>query len=321
MCPTQLSRRPSSSKALPSSSSKAKATRSKDPGLDPDQMLRMLQSVHRGPSQLAKSLGLTPAFIGQVVRRQRRSDRVESAIAEVLTPLGCSREMLWGPIKAPSQSRRDAVVPTAPVHIGPQLAKYGLAQAPGMRIPARHLVGLVVDCETSGFNANRHALLEAAAVAFVYHWDMAGCARVLGVLSQYSGLQDPGQAEIDPISMRVNRISLKTLEGQQLDLKALRAVSDLASVVIAHNASFDRPFLLKLAPWLEDLPWHCSMRGVNWKALGFAKKSLSTLCEGFSLPSPDHRAMSDVLATLKLLDTEVVPGQTLLGLLLKKEPG
>lgn len=321
MCPAQFSRRPSSSKALPSSSQKLKTAQSKDPGMDPEQMLRMLLSMHRGPSQLAKSLGLTPAFIGQVVRRRRRSDRVESAITEILSPLGCTREALWGPIKAPGQPRCDTVVPTAPVHIGPQLAKYGLELAIGRRIPARHLVGLVVDCETTGLNANRHALLEAAAVAFVYHWDMEGRARVLGVLGQYSGLQDPGSAEIDPISMRVNRINLKAVTGQRLDLEALRTVSDMASVVIAHNVSFDRPFLLKHAPWLETLPWHCSMRGVNWKALGFDKKSLKTLCEGFGLPTPDHRALTDVLATLRLLDTEVVSGQSLLGLLLKKEPG
>lgn len=297
------------------------AARSRNLGLPPEQLLRLLQVVHRGPTRLARTLNLTPVFVGQVIRRQRRSARVEAAIAEVLAPLGHSQASIWGTLLPPGRSKVRVTDPTAPVHISPLLSRFGLESAVGRLLPAHHRIGLVVDCETTGFHPGRHALLEAAVVAFAYVLDPEGKARILGVLKQYSGLQDPQGAEIDPISLRVNRINLAEAAGRSLDLGALRAVSEGADAVFAHNAAFDRPFVVKHAPWLESLPWHCSMRGVDWKGLGFPKKSLGALCEGFQIPVPDHRALADALATLALLATEAVPGQTLLGQLLQRHRG
>ena len=292
------------------------ATKCKDLGLPSEQVLQLLRAINRSPTSLAKSLNLTPGFIGQVILRQRRSERVEAAVAAVLSQLGHTRESIWGTGLPPGRPKHQSLEPTAPTFIGPMLARFGLTAATGIPLPARHHLGLVVDCETTGFHPERHALLEVAAVAFVYVLDPSGTARVLGVLRQYEGLQDPKGAEVNPISMRVNRINLEEAAGKSFDLEALRAVSSGVDAVFAHNAAFDRPFLVKLAPWLDSLPWHCSMRGIDWKGLGFAKKSLGSLCEGFQIPTPDHRALADALATLRLLATEATPGQSLLGQLL-----
>ena len=90
--------------------------------------------------------------------------------------------------------------------------------------------------------------------------------------------------------------------GKSLDLDGILDFCDDAEYIFAHNASFDRSFMIKVLPQLVHKKWHCSMRHVNWKNYGFPNMKLQTLLDGHRIFNEHaHRADSDTLSTLKLL--------------------
>lgn len=314
-----MSPRPHPTRQPSGTSSKKETLKRKDPGLPPEVILRLLASNQRSPTDLANELGLSATHIRNVVHRERRSAKVEAAISLVLQPMGYTPEEIWGPLAPSLKPRFPGQVPTTdPSRIAHQLAGFRLPTFKGPLRPERHRIGLLVDCETTGFDPRRHTLIELALLAFVFEPDKQGTVHFRGVLRQYSGFRDPGTAEVDPMSLRINRIKRADLLGKALDRHAVCQTIHQARVVIAHNATFDRAFVLPHVPELQDLPWLCSVQGIDWKALGHSRRSLASLCEVRGIPGPDHRAMTDALATLALLNTHGPNGSTLLHLLLSQ---
>ena len=86
------------------------------------------------------------------------------------------------------------------------------------------------------------------------------------------------------------------------DLRLLQGVS----VVIAHNAGFDRPFVEQRWPQFETLQWACSLRDIDWQAEGFGSAKLEYLLYTQGLFYEAHRAETDCRALLELL-SRVLP--------------
>jgi len=177
---------------------------------------------------------------------------------------------------------------------------------------------LVVDCETTGFDPNRHALIELAMIRVIAESNSDGHLNCLKLQESFQGLQDPGSAEVSPFAMRVHGLRTRDLRNMQLDLGAAQELAIGVAGIIAHNAAFDRGFVTKHLPHLAGLPWYCSMRQIPWKKLGAERTSLSWLCRHFGISAPTHRAMGDVQATLALLHVQLPSGQTPLSILLRE---
>ncbi|MBP1772214.1 MAG: polymerase subunit epsilon [Holophagaceae bacterium] len=217
-------------------------------GLDPWGIRALLERVHVTRDQLATEAGVRPHYVDQVITRNRRSSMVEGVISSHLASLGLSAEHIWGP-KPPPRSPAPAPLPKG---------LETLRRFSGRFLPSQHGIGLVVDCETTGFDPKQHALVELGIIAFVFSRSGAGSPKVLGVLDAYTGLQDPGTAVIHPMAMKVNQLQLKDLRRRRLDHQRIHGVISRAELVIAHNAGFDRPFVTQEVPSLAALPWLCS---------------------------------------------------------------
>lgn len=181
------------------------------------------------------------------------------------------------------------------------LDQYGIPIFKGRINKQRHGIGLLVDCETTGGSTTRNALVEAAFLSFVCEFHGDRQVEILGALDAYSGLNDPGEADINPFAMRINRLTLKELAGQALDRKRIQKIISRADHVVAHNVDFDRAFLTKAFPSLAELPWYCTFRNVPWKENGHDSCKLRLLCKSYGIRPPTHRAMEDVRATFELL--------------------
>lgn len=157
-------------------------------------------------------------------------------------------------------------------------------------------LALLVDVETTGLDAVADEVIELAAVPFQYGAD----GRIVSVHEPFDQLRDPGR----PIPAEVTRltgIDDAMVGGKVLDLAALGDLASRASLVVAHNASFDRDFVERLAPVFADLPWGCSMSDVPWREEGASTLKLEVLAARAGFFYDAHRAGDDCLATVELL--------------------
>jgi DNA polymerase-3 subunit epsilon len=73
------------------------------------------------------------------------------------------------------------------------------------------------------------------------------------------------------------------------------------TLVIAHNASFDRPFLEERMTLFSTLPWGCSLEQIPWFEEGFKGAKLEYLCWVAGFFYEAHRSEVDCRALLELL--------------------
>ena len=159
-----------------------------------------------------------------------------------------------------------------------------------------HRLALIVDVETTGLSHDADEIIQFAAVPVQY--DRLG--HVVGVHEPIDELRDPGRP-IPPEITRLTGIDDDMVRGKAIDSVALGRVLSVTSLVIAHNASFDRGFLERFEPLFRDLPWACSMTEVPWRDEGLTTLKLEVLAMSANLFFDAHRALDDCLAVAELL--------------------
>jgi DNA polymerase-3 subunit epsilon len=251
--------------------------------------------------RIAQEAGVKQHYVQHVLSRTRRSAKVESCITRHLLLLGFTHDIIWG--EAPPKRPSLRAVPEG---------FEGVPAFAGRLIRGQHEVALLVDCETSGPNAALHRPVEVAYLLVAFSSRPEDGYRLLGAVDGYTALQDPGPEPVNPISMRIHGIPVECLIGRQLDLRRIKRLVEMANLVIAHNAEFDHRFLAKVTPELDQRPWLCSYKGVDWKGHGLPSCRLTDLSKSLGLPLPKHRAPGDVVALYHLLDTRLPDGRTAL---------
>ena len=175
--------------------------------------------------------------------------------------------------------------------------------------------GAVVDTETTGLNLETDSIIEFAMVVFEYCRESGKVFRILDIFDQ---LEDPG-VPIPPASTAVHGITDAMVAGKRIDdLRVAELVQGL-DLVIAHNARFDRPFLEERLPIFKLLPWACSLQQVGWSDEKMASAKLEYLAYRMGFFYDAHRAQTDCLALLELLQMPLpVSGRLALACLLEK---
>jgi DNA polymerase-3 subunit epsilon len=157
-------------------------------------------------------------------------------------------------------------------------------------------LGLVVDVETTGLDARRHEIIELAMTPFSYGLD----GTVFTVGQSFQGLRQPSEA-ISPEITAITGITNDMVAGQVIDPAEVAKVAAPASLVIAHNAAFDRRFLERYSDVFTTKPWGCSLTQIDWASEGFEGAKLAYLAHAAGFFYDRHRAMHDCLATVELL--------------------
>ncbi|HEY6871635.1 MAG TPA: 3'-5' exonuclease [Geobacteraceae bacterium] len=171
-------------------------------------------------------------------------------------------------------------------------ARFARKPAEGSRI------GLCLDTETTGLSHAADKVIELGIVAFEYN---PATAQIIRVTGRYGGFEDPGS----PLSAEVREITGITddlVAGQRFADDLVNDLAQQASLVIAHNAAFDRPFVEARFPRFASLAWACSMVQIDWQAERISARSLEYLlykCGGWCINA--HRAMDDAEGLLGLL--------------------
>ncbi|MEY2791347.1 MAG: hypothetical protein RL295_1512 [Pseudomonadota bacterium] len=175
--------------------------------------------------------------------------------------------------------------------------------------------GVVLDTETTGFDVENDRVIELGMLLFEFDPVSGAIHQVLEVFDE---LEDPG-FEIPPASIAVHHITDEMVRGKRIDDARVAGFLKNVDVVIAHNASFDRPFVEARWPVFETLNWGCSIKDIDWREEGFGSAKLEYLLSTQGYFYEAHRAETDCWALIALLN-QVLPQsqQTALLALLEK---
>jgi DNA polymerase-3 subunit epsilon len=156
---------------------------------------------------------------------------------------------------------------------------------------------LLLDTETTGLDHSADKIIELALVGMTV--DLVTGLPV-GDLDVYDGLEDPGFA-IPETVVGITGLRDKDVGGQRLDdARVLRMLAG-ADLIIAHNASFDRPFCESRFPEFREKAWACSFVEIDWKAQKRSSAKLESLAQDIGLFYDAHRAEMDCHALLAVL--------------------
>lgn len=122
------------------------------------------------------------------------------------------------------------------------------------RVPDGLFKALFVDVETTGLDVANDKVIEFGCIPLYY--DASGV--VHGVGKPIGGFIDPG-IPIPDVVTRLTGITDEMVKGQQFDTTPLEAELSSTGLVVAHNASFDRPMCERMLPSFDAKPRACSM--------------------------------------------------------------
>lgn len=176
----------------------------------------------------------------------------------------------------------------------------GFPELDALEVPLSAGVAAVVDTETTGLTA-QDRIIELGVVVFAYD---RSTAEVLGVLSSYVGLEDPGMP-ISPEASAVHGITDEMVRGKRLDEARIVDLVSSVDFVLAHNADFDRSMCERRLSVFKDVQWACSLRQVPWAELGVSSAKLEFIAYRMNFFYEAHRADMDCHALLKALSVPV----------------
>ena len=174
-------------------------------------------------------------------------------------------------------------------------------------------IGLSIDVETTGIDHGCDAIIELALRRFRYDRDGV----IVAIDRGYSWLEDPGR----PISLEIAKLTGLTdsdLENQSIDEDAAVRLLRSATVIVAHNAAFDRKFVERRLPEAAGLAWACSCSEIDWRGAGFDGRALGWLLGQAGWFHDGHRAGEDVDGVIALLGHRLADGRTALAALVER---
>jgi DNA polymerase-3 subunit epsilon len=168
--------------------------------------------------------------------------------------------------------------------------------------PATPRIGLVIDTETTGLDTANDKIIELGFVAFEYD---ASTGAIYRILHTYDGFEDPGKP-LDEIVKQITGITDEMLKGEILDDDEILMWLKKASLVIAHNAAFDRQMIERRLPAVSQSNWGCTFNDINWEDEKISSRKLDYIACILGFFFEGHRAVNDAQATLHIL-TRTLP--------------
>ena len=181
--------------------------------------------------------------------------------------------------------------------------------------PAKLLKAAILDTETTGTNQATDRIIELGIVVVEY---CPESGQVYRVLETFDELEYP-DGPIPPESTLIHGITDEMVRGKKINDAAVEALMSDVSLVIAHNALFDRGFVEERLPLFKSKPWACSYAQIPWKAEGIGSAGLEFIAYRFGFNYAGHRASIDCHALLEVLQSELpVSGVKVMKVLLEK---
>lgn len=173
--------------------------------------------------------------------------------------------------------------------------------------------GILFDVETTGLDTTSDEVIELGMVKFTY----LPTGEIVRIVDIFSSMNEPKRLIPDEV-INLTGITDEMVAGHKIDEAAVNAFASDASLIIAHNAGFDRRFAERYWTTFVEKPWACSVSNIEWRRHGFEGSRLAYLLAGIGMFHEAHRAVDDCRALLEIL-AFVVPSvqRTALAMLLE----
>lgn len=160
----------------------------------------------------------------------------------------------------------------------------------------------VLDTETTGLNIDELELIDLGYQIITV--DANG--NIFDVKKSRSFLQEPkDEKSISDEITAITGITYEETKNKSIPWDTVKKDFRDVQLIIAHNASFDRPVMEKYCDIFKELKWGCSLKQIKWeKDLNYYdKKDLNSLNRNLKKNFFDgHRALNDVKATINILN-------------------
>ena len=157
-------------------------------------------------------------------------------------------------------------------------------------------IGILLDVETTGLDTSSDEVIELGMVKFTYR----PTGEVIQVVDTFSSLNEPKKLIPEDVT-NLTGITDEMVAGHKINEADVNAFASGASVVIAHNASFDRRFAERYWLTFVEKQWACSVNNIEWRKHGFEGSRLGYLLAGIGMFHEAHRAVDDCRALLEVL--------------------
>jgi len=162
----------------------------------------------------------------------------------------------------------------------------------------------LLDTETTGLDTSAAEIIE---LGYMIVEVSAETGQFFDVLKRLNQLQEPS-APLSQDIIDVTGLTDADLAGQSIDWEQVESDLQSVSIIVAHNAGFDRKMLERYSTVSAGKLWGCSVNDVDWKSMGSKNRSQEWLV--YSIAGAyysAHRALDDVSA-LGLLLSRKIPG-------------
>lgn len=161
-------------------------------------------------------------------------------------------------------------------------------------------IGIYLDVETTGLNSDKDKVIELSMIPFEY----SRSGKIYRVFPDYTSYQDPG-IRLPTITTQITGITDEMVADHMIDLTQVDKILSTASIVIAHNAKFDRGFMENFHDAFKDIAWGCSFADINWVDEGAGSMKLDYLVYEYGFFYDAHRANIDCQAGIKILSEKL----------------
>mgnify|MGYP002628359358 CR=1 FL=1 len=173
---------------------------------------------------------------------------------------------------------------------------------------------LIIDTETTGLTHKKDKIIELAMILVEVNLSLG---KPTGKVKIYNGLEDPGIPLTEEIKA-ITGINDLMLRDQKIDNEKVQILLKDVDLIIAHNASFDRPFCENRLADFGKYKWGCSWADIDWKKEGHTSAKLEYLGQDMGFFYDAHRAEMDCHALLEVLCRPLANGMTGLSNLLSQ---
>ena len=164
--------------------------------------------------------------------------------------------------------------------------------------------GIVLDVEATGLSIGHDDVIQLALLPFDYE---VSSGKILNILKEdaFDGLREP-RIPISKEASLVTGITNEMVINKKINSKEVEKIINSSDLIVAHNASYDRPMVEQHWDCFKNISWACTFKSIDWLEEGFSSAKLELLGMNYGWFYDGHDAFNDCEACLALL-SETLP--------------
>ena len=164
--------------------------------------------------------------------------------------------------------------------------------------------GIVLDVEATGLSIGHDDVIQLALLPFDYE---VSSGKILNILKEdaFDGLREP-RIPISKEASLVTGITNEMVINKKIDSKEVEKIINSSDLIVAHNASYDRPMVEQHWDCFKNISWACTFKSIDLLEEGFSSAKLELLGMNYGWFYDGHDAFNDCEACLALL-SETLP--------------